>query len=91
MLSLQWTELTCPVCATMFETVAVAGEPDGGEAAFTSEHRLPAELLRYLVHVCCRCGYAGDIEHFGEDTAIAPEVRRRVRAELCAFRGSLVR
>lgn len=83
MLTLEWIELTCPVCKLVFETIAVV---TGGNDSVETTEEVPghpaAELLPYLVHVCRRCGYAGDLESFGDDIEITPAVRARVWAEL---------
>jgi uncharacterized protein (DUF2225 family) len=83
MLTLQWIELTCPVCVTSFDTIAVgACEADSAEAHEMAMGQTAGEVLPYLVHVCRQCGFAGDIEAFGDDLEITSEVRDRVWAEL---------
>ena len=81
MLTLQWIQLTCPVCATTFESMStVRGDDTDAESAAKSV--LAAGLLPYLIHVCHRCGYAGSNNAFAEDVFIPTEVRDRVWSEL---------
>jgi uncharacterized protein len=92
MLTLQWIDLTCPVCTTSFETIAViTGDSDSAETDDPAMGHTTAELLPYLVHVCRRCGYAGDVEAFGDDIRITPDVRARVWAELAPTLAPAVR
>ena len=81
MLTLQWTQLECPVCATTFESRSVVREDDVTDAE-SAKTVMAAGLLPYLVHACHRCGYAGTIEAFAEDLYITTEVRDRVWSEL---------
>ena len=83
MLTLQWSELTCPVCELVFETIGVVPVGDDSlETNAAAPGYTAVGLLPYLVHVCCRCGYAGDVGGFGDDIKIAPSVRGRIWAEL---------
>jgi uncharacterized protein len=83
MLTLEWIELTCPVCELVFETIGVVTR--GSDRVESTDAQLScsaAGLLPYLVHVCHRCGYAADCESFGDDVTIPAGVRARVWAEL---------
>jgi hypothetical protein len=92
MLTLQWIELMCPVCELVFETIAVVtGGDDSVETAEAGLGHTAAGLLPYLVHVCHRCGYAGDVESFGDDIEITSAVRARVWAELAPTLAPAVR
>jgi hypothetical protein len=83
MVKLERIRLTCPVCGTTFESIAVVPNHAGeGENAALPEITSVADVLPFLVHVCRRCGYAGGGDAFGDDVEVTPAVRERVWAEL---------
>lgn len=92
MLTLQWIELRCPVCESIFESMAAfsAHEPD---RPYT-DLAVPATevaVLPYFVHVCRGCGYAGGVEDYGDGVEMTPMLRDRVWAELAPTLATSVR
>jgi len=82
-MTLEWTNLRCPVCATTFETIAVVrNETHSAGSIETTPEYMAIAMLPFLIHVCRRCGYAGDVEAFAKDVKIPRDVRARVWAEL---------
>jgi uncharacterized protein (DUF2225 family) len=65
--------LQCPICATWFVSTAVArsGSPAGTRTDF-HERVNGAQPLRYSVHLCPACGFAGPSDEFSSDDVGAP-------------------
>jgi uncharacterized protein (DUF2225 family) len=92
MLTLQWIDLRCPVCASTFESMAAMdARVDGLQHISMHTQMTDAAALPYLVHVCRRCGYAGATEDFGAQVEISSLVRDLVWSELAPKLGASVR
>jgi hypothetical protein len=94
MLTLKWIDLHCPVCASVFETMAASSSDDEGQDYYidpSAPVSTAVAVLPFLVHACPRCGYAGAVRDFGEDIEITEDVRTRVWAELAPQLGVSVR
>ena len=94
MLTLEWIDLHCPVCASVFESMAASSTDDEGHDYYidpSTPVSTAIAMLPFLVHVCRRCGYTGAVSDFGEDVEITDDLRARVWAELAPQLGASVR
>ena len=94
MLTLKWIDLHCPVCASVFESMAASSADEEGHDYYidpSTPVSTAIAMLPFLVHVCRRCGYTGAVSDFGEDVEISDDLRARVRAELAPQLGASVR
>ena len=94
MMTLKWIDLHCPVCESVFESMAASANDEAGQD-FYIDASTPASIaiavLPFLVHVCPRCGYVGSVADFGDEVEITDDVRARVQAELAPHLGTSVR
>ena len=94
MTTLKWIDLRCPVCESVFESMAASSNDEAGQD-YTIDPGTPMSMavamLPFLVHVCRRCGYTGAVSDFGDDVEITNDVRARVWAELAPQLGTSVR
>lgn len=83
MTKLQLIELCCPVCDNHFRSRAVeaADSPAGKRTAFHDES-LGAAPIRFLVHMCDRCGFSGAEDDFTAETELSMTVIDHVWNEL---------
>ena len=89
--TLQWIQLGCPVCVTRFDSMAAVGNEADGASAAGAGSPSAAGVLPSLVHVCCRCGYAGRVDDFADEVFITRAVRDRVWRELATTLAPSVR
>ena len=83
MTSLRTIELRCPVCRNHFTSRAVdSTDSMGGESTDFHARSVGVQPLAYLVHLCERCGYAGNEDQFAEDVVLSPGLENRVWNEL---------
>jgi len=93
MLTLKWIDLHCPVCASVFESMAASSADEGHDYYIDPSTPVSTAIamLPFLVHVCRRCGYAGSVSDFGDDVEISQDVSTRVWDELAPQLGASVR
>jgi len=91
MSTLRLIELTCPICATSFESVAPTYS--ASEVPIFSPASAVDELaaLPFFVHVCRRCGYTGGIPDFANDVEVTEALRQCVWSQLAPKLGAAVR
>ena len=91
--TLKWIDLRCPVCESVFESMAASSTGDDGD--YYIEPSTPASVsvavLPFLIHVCHRCGYAGAVSDFRESLELSDDVRALVWSELAPQLGASVR
>ena len=82
MMTLKWIDLHCPVCESVFESMAASSNDEDGQDYYI-DPGAPASIaiavLPFLVHVCPRCGYVGSVSDFGDDVEITDDLRTRRR------------
>jgi hypothetical protein len=92
MTTLRWIDLRCPVCESVFESMAALSTDDKGPYYIHPSARgTSVAVLPFLIHVCRRCGYAGGVGDFDDDVEVTDELRRRVWSELAPELGTSVR
>jgi uncharacterized protein len=83
MVTLETIHLTCPNCSWEFESARANGSE--GSAQKHTDFRMPTQgvgIVRYGVHLCEHCGFAGPEAWFASPSGVGYEVQRHVRDEL---------
>lgn len=82
-MTLETIHLTCPICTWEFDSARANGT--GTRTQKHTDFRVrtnDAEILRYGVHLCERCGFAGPEARFANPDGVGYEVQQHVWDEL---------